>query len=153
MTVKNFNKECRKIFRFLEDMDMCVVSEEENAYGVFITYLNKTTFVRISYEPREDGLFIFLSKLINGDVPEYPIFIDQDTEINGFYLDDLLSVRAPEEIKNFKERLSKEQRYEISEMLVFYASMLEKHAVDILQGDFYIFPELELIVKQRMRNI
>lgn len=152
MNMENFNKKCRESFRFLEDVYMCVVTEEENAYGVFITYLNKTTSVRISYEQREGGLFLFVSKLINGDIPEYPIVITQDSEINGFYLDDILSIRAPEEIKKFHEMLSKGSQSELAAELFFYASMLKKHAKDILLGNFYIFSELELIVKRRIAN-
>lgn len=145
---QEFKKKCRELFRFLEQEYCCNVTTRQDSYGIFITYLNKTTGVRVSFEPREGGVFVLLSQLISGKVPPYPIFVKSQTRLYSYYLDDIVCLRAPAEI--FEQRThSANRNTESVDKLCYYSTMLRKYASDILMGDFSIFPQLELVVKNR----
>ena len=79
-----------------------------------------------------------LIRLVDGRVPEYPIFINPDTPINYVYMHKVLEVRAPHEAQKLRELqgLSDE---EVERSLVFLSDMLRTHCDDVLRGDFAIF--------------
>lgn len=80
VTFEQFNRYCNITFNYLEkEYYFREAKTEQNAFGYFITYQNATTAVRISYEPREAGVFILLSRLIDKKIPKYPIFIKPET--------------------------------------------------------------------------
>ena len=148
-TLATFEKLCRKTFRFLQDKyGFKVIGSEQESYGVFVTYANPTTAVRISYEPREGGIFVLLGRLSKGKLPKYPIFIQQDTPLDTFHLDDLVSIRAPDLQSTSKLRKALTVT-EVETKLKEISETLQRYAVEILQGDFAIFPELERLVKAR----
>ncbi len=148
-----FEKLCRKVFKFLEDeFDFEIVTSERDSFGSYITYQNSTTGIRFSLEPKEGGMFILLSRLIDGKIPDYPIFVGSGTPLNSFYLDDLISLRA--------QSLKVEQEIEelfnpngLERVLVQYANILQQYAIDILKGDFQVFTELAEIVTKRAENL
>jgi len=144
---------CIEKLDFLEkDFGFKVVNREEEPYGVFITYQNSTTAVRISFEPREGGVFLLLSRLVEGKVPPYPIIVGENTALNSFYLDDLVALRAPSlEFSFRKAKMS--SVVQIESAVNEIGGVLRKFASDILMGDFSIFKELAVIVKNRQRNI
>ena len=142
----------RKSFSFLVDDFGCKErSSKLDNWGVQTTFCNSTTGVRVSYEPREGGYFVLLMRLVNGEVPEHPIDIDDDTVINRYYLEDLLSIREVDHIKKQFQRITTKQRDEdtINEL----ANCLKITAEDVLRGDFSVFYELEKIVKDRARAL
>lgn len=145
---QEFRNKCRELFRFLEKEYACSVVAVENDCGVFITYLNKTTGVRISLEPREGGIFVLLAQLINGKLPPYPIFIKPETKLQSFYLDDIISLKSSLQ-SHEQTAQNKNSNNELTNKLYYYSTMLKKYASDILLGDFTIFPQLERIVKKR----
>jgi hypothetical protein len=59
-----------------------------------VTYTNGTTGVHVGLEPREGGIFIDPSRLVDGNVPAAPIFIKSDSVLNSFDLDDVLILRS-----------------------------------------------------------
>ena len=75
-----------------------------------------------------------------------------EDELEAFALEDLLKLRTGKYAIAegvFGRALS---RKDIKEILTTYARGLREHAADILQGDFSIFPELEKIVRKRMKD-
>jgi len=145
---QEFKKKCREFFRFLEQEYSCKVATKGDSYGVFITYLNKTTGVRVSLEPREGGVFVLLSELISGKIPPYPIFIESQTRLHSFYLDDIVSLKSPAEVCEQKIQNTNGNSESVNK-LYCYSTMLKKYASDILLGDFSIFTQLESVVKKR----
>ena len=144
---QKFEKICPMIFNFLEkDFRLNHIETEKNNYGIYVVYKSATSFLRISLELREGGIFIYLGRLEDGEIPPYPIFIHQSTILHAFYLDDLI---------NLKESQSKKQQNEevtlsnIEKILTEKANDVRKYASDILQGNFEIFHELENVVKAR----
>jgi len=148
-----FEKLCKKIFKFLEDeFNFKLVNSEQESCGIYITYQNPTTAIRISLEPRGGGVFILMHRLINGKIPKYPIFIEAETLLNSYYLDDLISLKAPSfKIEQQVEKISNHN--EIERILVQYANALKHYAKDILKGDFQVFDLLGRIVKKRAEGL
>ena len=142
----------RKAFSFLiEDFNFREESLELDNWGIRLLFCNSTTGVRISYEPREGGISVMLIRLVDGKLPDYPIFIDEDTVLNYFDLQDLLSVRIPCVKENNLEIGITNS--EIENYIQQIAQNLRTKAEDILKGDFLIFSELERIVKERARQL
>ena len=136
----------------ISDFDFKLKKEEDNDSGYYITFMNDTTGVRISYVPRDGGAKILLYKLINGELPEYPIFINDDTELNQFYIFDLIVLRNPNYKKDFPGIFNSNKYIEM-EAIEEYGTAVKEYAADILRGDFTVFSELEKIVKARARKI
>ena len=75
-----------------------------------------------------------------------------EDELTAFDLEDLLKLRTGKyaiDEDRFGIALT---RKDVKEILTTYAQGLRKHAADILQGDFSIFPKLEEIVRKRMKD-
>lgn len=145
-----FERLCLKIFGFLwEDFGFTDIYRDRTNFGSYITYKNATTAIKISLEPREGGIFVELYRLIKGKLPRHPIKIHSDTVINGFDLNDLIALRSSPTlvVKQEIEKISRPDYLE--KVLLEYANALRKYAVDILNGDFGVFLELEKIVKKR----
>ena len=129
-------------FDFLEEYEFKIVDVTEMPY-VSITYQNPTTALKIGYEPRDRGVFVLLIRLVDGEIPPYPIHIRPADGLNMFYLDDLVTFRAKEsETSDGCERPPKES-------IAHAASALQTCATDVLRGDFDVFMELDKIVKSR----
>ena len=142
-----------KRLRFLEDnFGFKVIKIERESYGVFIILQNQTTSVRISFEPREGGIFILLSRLVNGKTPMYPIFVEPDTELHSFYLDDLIHLKDPKFEFSFRiQRTLSPVQLELA--LGEIADALQKYASSVLMGDFEVFTNLEHVVKMRRLSL
>lgn len=151
ITFDKFKYYCNTIFGYLEkEYGFKETKNEENRFGYYITYQNSTTAIRISYEPMECGVFVLLSRLINDDIPKYPVFIKPETIINSFYLDDIIKLKmlsSEKELRNTSLLNEKELETVMNEC----AHNLKQYATDILKGNFKLFEELDVIVKWSSR--
>jgi hypothetical protein len=130
-----------------------IVKIEHGDYGELIIYQNETTGTTIYNEPR-DGIFVSLSRLVNGKIPKYPLQIEANTPLNTYYLEDIIFFNTSKDnlgkrIKNYLRKLNFPLKFDLTKTLTRYATELEEHAADILNGDFKDFPELDKIVKRR----
>lgn len=149
MTLKNCLNpvEAKKLilreFAFLEkEYDYKIVDIKKRPY-VSITYQNSTTALRIGYEPRDRGTFVLLIRLVDGEIPPYPIHIRPMDRLNMFYLDDLVAFKMEDsETSGVCVKMPKES-------IAQAVSALRMYATDILRGDFGVFMELDKIVKNR----
>jgi hypothetical protein len=146
-----FQIECKQAFHFLENNYNFKLKKVKNSvYSTCILYQNSTTAVEICFEKRELQVLVLLMKLINGEIPKYPMFIQPDTVINSFYLDDLMALNAVDiEQKEWGYELTAE---DLKETITKYAHYLKEFGKDVLRGDFKIFVELEKKVKERVKN-
>jgi hypothetical protein len=136
----------------LKTLGFIIIKKEKDALGVFITFQNPTTAVRVSFEPREGGIFVLVTRLVDGKIPAYPLFIGPDTVIHSFYLDDLVRVKAP----GFQFGFTKQEfstPAQIESALAEVAEQLEDYADDVTRGDFEIFNELDRVVKIRQSQL
>lgn len=147
MAKQRFLTLCQSVFYFLrEDFGFSEKGYKETNFEISILYTNKTTGIKIIYDKRENLILIQLIRLKNGNIPAYEIFINEKTEINTFYLHNLLELRAqdysvlvhvPVTEDNWDPALNK------------YAAILRKYASDILSGNFESFKLMQQIVKKR----
>jgi hypothetical protein len=132
-----FTRKCLKTFRFLAAYGCELSSIEQDTYGVEITYKNQTTGIKVSFEVRENDIFVYLIRLINGEIPAY-----LDAPSRWFYLDNVVKFRSPSTTlprKGFGEQLTPD---DIEHMLAVYADALKEYGEDVLHGDFSVFVEL-----------
>ena len=61
--MKQFEKYCRRIFKpVLEDkFGFKIVEVKQTDFSDYLTYQNATTGIKISYEPKEGGIFVLLN--------------------------------------------------------------------------------------------
>ncbi len=148
-----FTEISKETFKFLKnEYGFYELIEERESYGVYLTYKNNTTAVRISYEPMEGGVFVLLARLVNGEIPKDPIFIKPDTELNSFYLDDLVKLRKPDILVESKPQIESSQE-EVRQYLIIVSDQLRECAGDVLSGKFNVFRELDRVVKDRQKEL
>lgn len=146
-----------KNFKFLEQkFGFFAFKVEDEAWGEAVTYINKTTAIKISLEERDGGIFLELCKLIDGCIPEKPITITQKTKLYSFEFENLLLLRAPSlqlEHPLIDDLVFKPGKEKVmGKVLKQYADTLKIYAKDVLKGDFTVFSDLEKLVKNRIRN-
>lgn len=149
-TFDTFEKECRKCFMFLEEeFDFKTPKRQRMHLSSSLTYQNNTTAVEVSLEPLDGGVFVLLSRLVNGKIPEYPIFVTRDMALHSYYLDDLVGLKRPDTpVREANEDASDVR--EVKKALAQSAAQLRELGSDILKGDFAVFDRLDRIVKARL---
>ena len=142
-----------KEFQFLPDEFGFKKRARKKDAGVYsLLYETKTTDVAISFEWRDQYIDISLGRRDRKAPQEKGRLPRPEDELTVFGLEDLLKLRTGEYAiseNRFGRALT---RKDIKEILNTYARGLRKHATDVLQGDFSIFPSLEKIVRKRMKQ-
>lgn len=134
-----FTRKCLDKFKFLIDcFDYEITSVEVSAYAAEVTYKNQTTAVKVSYEHRENSIFVYLIRLINGDVPAY-----LDAPSRWFYLDNVVQLKSSSTVLFGRRPRHWLQPEDLDQLLTTYADALRKYAIDVLRGDFSVFGELK----------
>ena len=151
----NFHKLDRGRFNFLEKEFNAKVTEiKESSAGEFITYMNKTTAARISLEPLDGGVFVYIVRLREGIMPPYPMFVEQNTVLNWYELRDIAVLKEPS--LNVNTELSEPSfgppEEEISEILKGLAKIVKTHCSDLLNGDFRILKKVDKKIKKDLRK-
>lgn len=99
---------------------------------VEVTYKNQAMGIKVSFEFRENQIFVYLTRLINGEIPAY-----LDGPSHWFYLDNLVKLKGSPSTtlprKEFGDWLTPD---DIDEILTAYASALKEYGEDVLRGDF-----------------
>jgi len=146
----SFEKECRKHFKFLEeDFGFRPPKRQRIHLSSSLTYQNDTTAVEVSLEPMDGGVFVLLSRLVDGKIPEYPIFVTREIRLDSYYLDDLVGLKMPDTpVREASEDAFDER--ELKRCLAQSAAQLRGLGSDILRGDFTVFDKLSKIVKGRL---
>ncbi len=142
-----FIENCLSKFRYLAAYGCELTSIEEDRYLVEITYKNQTTGIKVSFEIRENDIFIYLIQLINGEIPAY-----LDAPSRWFYLDNVVKLKSPSTTlprKEFGDWLTPD---DIDHILTVYAVTLKEYAEDVLRGDFSVFAELAKQINRPKRS-
>jgi len=134
-------KGIKEVFGFLErELGCRLVKEEDDDFGVFVTYVSKKAGLRISYEPREGGVFVMIFPLSKGHIPPYKDWYD---------FADFLTAQ---EVVFEEPEIGSSHNPDLSE----FRSVIEAHACEVrdqlpdyLAGDFAVTPQLEAIVNRR----
>jgi hypothetical protein len=125
--------------------------DASSAWVTRLVYKSSTTAVYVdrSFEFKE--VEVSLIRLVDGAIPEYPVFITPDLTLHQFSLYSILSVRAPE-TRDKVRALAGLEDWQIEQRLALQARALEEHAADVLKGDFSIFSTLEARLKQSVKE-
>jgi hypothetical protein len=150
----------KEAFSFLYDeFGFSVLSSKQEKWGYYLSASNSTTGLKIENEFREAYIHVTLYKLIDGKIVENARIIENtqnaafyERPMTGFGLGWILSFRNPEvQIKPMydypPESIFHDEQNGQWNYILFVASRLKEYASDILQGDFSIFPELDVFVK------
>ncbi|MDY0091677.1 MAG: hypothetical protein RBT80_03160 [Candidatus Vecturithrix sp.] len=98
-----------------------------------------------------------LYRLINGKLVENPSPITENSVLNAFCLDDIVTIRNPDATMKpaycygiESEFYNKEQGMTL--YVSKFADNLKIYTADVLTGNFEIFTELDQIVKKRAKQ-
>lgn len=139
---RTFIQRCLKRFSYLTRYGCELVSiDEDSSYGVEVTYKNQTTAVTVSLEDRENEIFVYLIRLVNGVIPDY-----LDAPSRWFYLDNLVKLKSSSVTLPQKEFGNWLTPADIDHFLKVYAESLEEYGEDVLYGDFSAFSELNRLI-------
>lgn len=132
-----------------EEFDFKTPKRQRMHLSSSLTYQNDTTAVEVSLEPLDGGVFVLLSRLVNGKIPEYPIFVTREMTLHSYYLDDLVGLKRPATpVREANEDASDAR--EVKKALAQSAAQLRELGCDILKGDFAVFDKLDRVVKARL---
>jgi hypothetical protein len=148
-----FFKVGEKEFQFLVDEFGFKRRARETDAGVYsFRYETKTAEIGIGFEWRDQYIYVLLGRLDRKAPQEKGRLPRPEDELTVFNLEDLLKLRTGKYAID-EDRFGKAlTRKDVKEILSTYARRLREHAADVLQGDFSIFPELEKIVRKRMKE-
>ncbi len=114
-------------------------------------YQNRTTAVEVALEWHEQYVYVELCRLVDGEIKENPFVVSADSELNCFNFENLLLVRAP--AAHIPQQSGKALSADDMEVtLAAYSEALHKFAADVLKGQFGIFDQLDVLVKERARQ-
>lgn len=139
-------KESIKIyFDFLSsNFSARLIKEEIDSFGVFLTYITEKIGLRISFEPREGGVFVMLFPLKDQKPPEY----------QGWYdILDLFQAKGVNFVEQPVSNCEDPDMEEVKQALKHFAENVQIHAQSFLQGDFSVIEDLDKIVKQRAETM
>jgi hypothetical protein len=140
---RQFKQACLSKFAFLTAYDFELTNINEEWYATEIVYKNQTTGIKISYETRDNDIFLYLIRLINGQIPAYI-----DAPSRWLCLDNLMKLRSPSRSiprKGFGEPLTPD---DIEHTLSAYAAALQEFGEDVLLGHFSVFARLAPEINQ-----
>lgn len=158
MKNRSFDIIAKEQFSFLEseyNFRLSICNRED--WGYNLIYMNDTTGVKITYEYREAYIFIMLYRLVDGSLQENPRSIEDNTILYGYGLDDIISMSNPKDLIMPAYEYGEQSKYYDKEKgLHLYTSAfsnnLKVYGKSVLNGNFEIFPRLDEIVKERVRN-
>ena len=133
-----FTQKCLMRFEYLSTNGFELAGITRDSYGSEVTYKNRTTGVKVSFEVRENEIFVYLIRLIDGEIPDY-----LDAPSRWFYLDNLVKLRSPTTNVPRKEGGDWFTPDDVDRFLSVYAELLKEYGEDVLRGDFSVFSELE----------
>jgi len=122
-----------------------------NWWQTSVRYDSPLLAVTIDKSVEFDRAEVWLIRLPDGQLPEYPIFINPDTPISYVILDKVLQERAPREAERLLglNGISDEQ---VECSLAFLAHALATYCDDVLHGDFSIFDVIAEKMHQQARE-
>jgi predicted small secreted protein len=149
----------KETFDFLKiDYGFSTILSKKEKWGYFFVAANATTGIEIKYEFKEAFIQIVIYRLVNGKiVKNITNAIKNNEPITGFSLEWILALKNQEaQIKPVYEYGIKSTFYEKENGFKNYASIvaerLKEYASDILKGDFSVFDDLDIMIKENYKN-
>ncbi len=118
----------------------------ETTYTLSVEFANSTTGVIFDYERREGAVTAYIARLVGGEIIRADPTLTDDP-LDTVCFDDLWTIRSP-------VTAPKGLRLELPAVRVqvnSYVLAILQHAMDVLEGDFAVFPKIERIIRKRNR--
>jgi hypothetical protein len=148
-TNDTFEQIVRQEFKYLEtDFNFHVHKVEKNVYGCFLIYKGLALAIRVSFEIHDGGVFVYIYRLKDGKIPEYPIFFDPKADFHIFDFNNLVLLKTNHPIEQNEQSVYEDGEY-MKCIIREYAESLRTYGADLLNGDFSVFPEIRKIVARR----
>ena len=136
-------------FGFLREAGFTHVETDDSSFwSLWVQYRSDSAAVRISKSNEFERVEVELIRLVDGEVPTYPIWIT-DARIDWMLLDNVIEVRAPA-LQDEVRKQSGLKPAEIDSQLDFWARTLRDLAQDFLDGDPAPIDEASEIVRARV---
>lgn len=122
------------------------LDEREDPYGAQVTLGNQLAAVRVRRDYLDNRFFVTIHRLDRGPIAPLRDMIERKRDpLNGFDLDDLIALRAPDHHVD-------QNQWSERETLSRYAEALPLVAHDIFEGDYKAFDQLTRIVAGRIEQ-
>lgn len=107
---------------------------------------NNTTGISLNYERRENYLFAYLYRLVDGEIREDINPISSNLPLHSIELNYIIQFK---DSVYFIDKLRKKSSKSIDELILDLAYDLKKYAKEVLNGDFHVFNEVDAVAKKR----
>ena len=124
--------------------------DDSTFWATSVTYRTDVVGLKVSRSNEFMRSEVQLIRLVDGEVPPYPIWITSEP-INWILLDTVLEARDPGRLHE-ASALSGLDKDSIARQLTFWADALQAVAPDFLRGDVAAIEEGEAIVRERVRQ-
>lgn len=124
--------------------------DDSSFWSIWVQYRSETSAIRISKSNEFVRAEVHLIRLVNGEVPPYPIWITDD-RIDWTLLDNVVEARQPDLLTEVA-RLRGLKSSELDQQLHFWARVLRDVAGDFVAGDFAPLDEAAAIVRTRVAD-
>jgi hypothetical protein len=122
--------------------------DDSSFWSIWVQYRSDTSAIRISKSNEFVRADVHLIRLVNGQVPRYPIWIT-DEPIDWILLDNVVESREPGLLSEVK-RLTGLKSAELDGQLRFWARVLREVAGDFLAGSFASLDEAASVIRARV---
>lgn len=125
-----------------------VETDDSSFWSVWVQYRSETAAIRVAKSNEDRRCGVQLIRLVDGDVPAYPIWITGD-RIDWTLLDNVVEVRRPDLLADVGAQHGLKPA-ELDEQLRFWAQVLREVAPDFLNGDFAPLDEAGDLIRRRV---
>lgn len=148
-TAEKWRKQVEPHFGFLYDHGFTTVDVDDSSFwSLWVQYRSGTVAVRISKSNETTRAEVQLIRLVDGEVPAYPIWITEE-RLDWTLLDNVVEARQPH-LREDAAKLSGLTASQLDQQLQFWASVLSDVAPEFLDGDFAPIDEAGELIRSRV---
>lgn len=145
----------RSTFRRICSSEMRPVSQRynlrfrrvaETTFTLSVEFANSTTGVIFDYDRREGAVTAYIARLVGGEIIRADPTLTDDP-LDTVCFDDLWAIRSPATAPGGLRLQLPAVRVQVNS----YVIAILQYAIDVLEGDFAVFPKIERIVRKRKR--
>jgi hypothetical protein len=135
-------------FGFLPRFGFTTIDVDDSSlWSTWVQYRSDTSAIRIELSREFVRSEVHLIRLVNGDVPAYPIWITDD-RIDWALLDNVVEVRQPSLMAEVRMQTGLTSN-ELDRQLRFWAHTLREVAWDFVAGNFAPLGEAATVIRSR----
>jgi hypothetical protein len=115
-----------------------------------VVYQSDVAAVAVDKSIEFERVELSVIRLVDGRLPQYPIFVLPDTVINQTLFDTILTIRNPDLLDHLRGLKGLDDDH-IEKSLTFLARSLEEIAPDFLTGDLSLFEAVDALIKEQVK--